>query len=121
MNKMKRKHYFMEAIVPAQKNEMYYNCSECSSPIEIILINEEEDLIEFKCLKNNAKVEISIKDYIDKMKKFNDKKINNDICLDHKIKYECFCFECNKHLCKNCLKTRKHINHQKSKYNRNTA
>ena len=89
---------------PTPINEIYYNCSECPSPIEIISINEKEDLIEFKCKKNNHKIEISINDYLDKMKKFNDEKINNDICLKHKIKYECFCFDCNKHLCQKMFK-----------------
>ena len=50
--------------------EILYNCSECSSPIDISSIDEE--------------------------------------------KYECFCVDCNRHLCKECLKTRNHVNHQKN-------
>ena len=94
------KNNLTETSKPAPINEIYYNCCKCHSPIEIISINEKKNIIKFKCIKNH-KVKRSINDYIDQMKKFNDKKINNDICLDHKIKYECFCFECNKHLCKN--------------------
>ena len=108
--------YLMETSEPEKKsrlNEMYYNCSDCSSSIEIISINEKENIIEFECLNNNHRIKMSIKDYIDKMKKFNNKNINSDICLEHKNKYECICLECNKHLCKSCLKTRIHINHQK--------
>ena len=49
------------------------------------------------------------------MKKYNDKNINNDICIDnnHNKKYEFYCINCNKHLCKECLKTRNHISHNK--------
>jgi len=85
-----------------QLNEIYYNCSECSSSIELLSINEKECSIEFKCIKNNHKFQIPIKEYIDKMKKFNNKNINNDICnnKNHNKKYECYCLDCNKHLCK---------------------
>ena len=98
---------------PQQLNEIYYNCSECSSPIEIITINEKENIIEFECINNKHNIKISIKEYLHRMKGYNDKNINNDICIEHNNKYECICLECNKHLCKECLKTRKHINHQK--------
>ena len=96
-------------------NEMYYNCTECSSPIEILCINEKVNIIEFKCTINNHIKKLSIKEYIKKMKKFNNKKINDDICIEdnHNKKYEFFCLVCNKHLCKECLKTRNHINHNK--------
>ena len=94
-----------------QLNEIYYNCNECSSPIEIISINENS--IEFKCINNNHKKKILIKDYIKEMKKYNNKEINNDKCIHNNNIYECICLDCNKHLCKECLKTREHINHQK--------
>ena len=29
-------------------NEIYYNCTECCSPIEILYINEKANIIEFK-------------------------------------------------------------------------
>ena len=51
------------------------------------------------------------------MKDFNDKNINNDICIiegHNKNKYGCYCFDCNKHLCKECLKSRDHIGHNKT-------
>ena len=99
-----------------QLNELYYNCTECSSSIEILSINEKEGNIEFKCSNNNHIKKISIKDYINKMKDYNDKKINNDICIyhNHNQKYECYCLTCEKHLCKECLKSRNHISHNKS-------
>ena len=53
-----------------QLKEIFYNCTECSSPIEILSINEID--IEFKCIKNNHNKKISIKEYIEKMKHFND-------------------------------------------------
>ena len=95
--------------------EMYYNCTECSSPVELLYINERQNLIQFKCTKNNHIKKIPIKEYLEKMKKFNDKKINDDLCNEdnHNKKYEFFCLDCNKHLCKECLKTRNHISHNK--------
>ena len=57
--------------------EMYYNCTKCSSPVELLYINERQNLIEFKCTKNNHIKKIPIKEYLEKMKKFNDKKIND--------------------------------------------
>ena len=93
-------------------NEIYYNCIECSSPIEIILI--KDNYIEYKCINNNHERKILIKEYIEKMKKYNNKNNNNDECNIHNNnKYECYCIECNKHLCKEYLKLREHIGHNK--------
>ena len=99
-----------------QLNEIYYNCSECSSSIEIKSINEKEYSIEFKCIKNNHRIKMPIKDYITKMKKFNDKKINNDRCpfKNHNLEYVGYCINCKNHLCKECLKSRDHISHNKT-------
>ena len=97
-----------------QLNELYYNCIECPSPIEIISINENESNIEFKCIKNNHKIKISIKEYINKMKKFNGKNINDDICIIHNKIYKCYCFDCKIHICEECLKSRSHIGHIKN-------
>ena len=100
---------------PVKLNEIYYNYTECSSPIEVLNINESQNIIEFKCTKNNHRKKLVIKEYINKMKKFNDNKINNDICLEdnHNKQYEFFCLDCNKHLCKECLNGRNHISHYK--------
>ena len=38
-----------------QLNNIYYNCTECSSSIEILSINEKESIIEFICINNNHK------------------------------------------------------------------
>ena len=89
-------------------NEMYYNCSKCSSPIEILSIDEKEFTIHFKCINNNHKLSIPIKEYINKMKQFNNINSINDQCDNHNKKYECFCLDCNKHLCKECLTSREH-------------
>ena len=51
-------------------NEIYYNCTECSSHIEILYINEKANTIEFKCINNNHIKKLSIKEYINKNKKF---------------------------------------------------
>ena len=43
-----------ETIEPELNNEIYYNCSECSSLIEIISINENNNIIEFNCLNKES-------------------------------------------------------------------
>ena len=90
-------------------------CPECQSEIQIIVINEETNMIEFKCIKNNHKIKISIKDYLNQIRDLKNKNANNDICEDnqHNLKYEYYCINCKKHLCKACLKSRNHINHFK--------
>ena len=100
-----------ESSEPFQINEAYYNCIECSSPIEILSI--DGNYIEYKCINNNHKLDIPIKEYINKMKQFNNIISNNDQCNNHNKKYECFCLDCNKHLCKECLISREHISHNK--------
>ena len=92
-------------------------CPECSSPIEILLINEENNAMEYKCLKTNKINTISIKDYLDKINECKQKNIEElkEKCKIHKNEnYVSYCFECNCHLCNECLKTRIHINHRKS-------
>ena len=83
-------------------NEIYYNCNECSSPIEIITINEKTNIIEFQCINNHHQKKLSIKEYINEMKKFNNKNLNDEVCIqdNHNKKYEFFCLDCKKHLCK---------------------
>ena len=93
-------------------NEILYNCTECSSPIEILSINDNN--IEFKCINNNHTRKMLIKEYLDKMKEYNDKSINNDKCKIHvNNKYDCYCLDCKIHLCKECLKLGKHSYHYK--------
>ena len=65
-------------------------------------------------MKNEKKI-MTIKEYLEKYKKYNNKKINNDKCEIHNNnKYISYCFDCNNHLCKDCLKNRKHIHHNKN-------
>ena len=91
----KENDYIMETSESSEQiqlNEIYYNCTECSSPIEILSINETECTIEFECINNNShNLKMPIKVFIKKMKDFNNKNINNDICLiegHNKNKYE---------------------------------
>ena len=106
------------AITPELNDDIYYNCSECFSHIEIISINEENNAIEFICLNeaNNhpKKINMSLKEYLKKMKKYNSSKLNKDTCEKHKSKYVSYCFNCSCHLCKECLKKRNHLNHVKN-------
>ena len=99
-------------------NEIFYNCSECSSLIEILSINEDNNTIEFNCLsqesQHSKKLVMPIKEYLEKMKKYNNNKLNKDECEIHKTTYICYCFDCNCHLCKECLKEGNHLNHIKN-------
>ena len=99
-----------------------YNCTKCSSLIEIISINENSNIIEFKCLNQNnhhEKEKMPIKEYLDKMQKYTNEiinEINDDTCLVHKAnnKFISYCFDCKCHLCEECLKSRTHFNHNKN-------
>ena len=102
-------------------SNLNYCCSECSSLIEILSINEKNNIIEFKCLnkENNHGIKVmQISDYLSKMEKYQKNEINRDSCKEHSSNidnnYIDFCFDCNRHLCKYCLKTRTHINHFKN-------
>ena len=100
-------------------NNIYYNCTECSSMIEILSINEENNIIEFKCLKKgHEKKVMPIKEYLLKMNKYKQRIINEDRCKEHLFcknnKYIGYCFDCNRNLCEECLKSRSHINHIKN-------
>ena len=94
---------------------MCYHCSECSSLIEILSINENNNIIEFKCIKNHGKLIMTINDYLEKMEKYNyNNNIYEEICKIHNKKYVSYCFNCNIHLCEECLKSRIHIDHNKN-------
>ena len=99
-------------------NDIYYKCTECNSTIEILSINEKENSIEFKCTNKKEKhnKKILLKEYLNIINnnKNNNKDVNEDTCDIHiKNKYESFCFDCNVHLCKECLKNREHAFHKK--------
>ena len=107
--------YFPETqMIEEQLTEIYYNCSECSSPIELLSIDKKYNFIEFQCIKNNHKIKMPITDYMDKMKNYNDKYINSDKCPTHNEEYESYCLDCSQHLCKKCLESRNHFNHLKN-------
>ena len=94
-----------------------YNCTECSSLIEILSINEDNNIIKFRCLKedfNKTKV-MTITEYLNKKNNYAKKEINQDLCEIHnKNKYVSYCFDCNCHICNECLKSRIHFNHNKN-------
>ena len=86
-------------------NEMYYNCSECPSMIEILSLEEDNNFIEFKCLNtdnehnNHGKIKMLLKDYLESMKTHNNKVINDDTCYIHNnSKFISYCISCCKHL-----------------------
>ena len=92
------------------KENIGYNCTECSSLIEILSINE--DNIEFKCIDDdNHNSILKINNYLEKMKKYIDNKNLNDKCEKHNSEYRSYCLECKSHLCKECLKSKIHKKH----------
>ena len=95
----------MNDVPPLELNNCLYNCSECSSNIEILSLDENS--IKFKC-NNNHNIILEIKEYLNKMKHYNNIKTNCDKCDKHKNEYLSYCFDCHIHLCKDCLKTREH-------------
>ena len=99
----------------------FFDCTECSSLIELLSINEDSNIIEFRCLNkdcHNAKKTMSIKEFFKKMEKNKKTSINEDKCREHisckNNKYVSYCFDCKCHLCEECLKTRAHICHNKN-------
>jgi len=89
--------------------------------IEILALEEDNNIIEFKCLnkdnkhKNHGKKTMLLKDYLESMKKHNNKAINDDSCYIHNnSKFIAYCISCCKHLCIECLKSKNHINHIKN-------
>ena len=91
----------------------------CSSLIEIISLLQDNSFIKFKCLNkdNSHEQSLSIKDYLIKMKSHHNKQLNDDICKVHtnnNERYVCYCFNCKNHLCRECLKSRTHLNHNKN-------
>ena len=96
-------------------NDYFTICPYCCSSIEILLINENNSSIEYKCLKDNIKYTQSIKEYLEKIKECRINNINElKYCKVHNNIFVSYCYECKMHLCDECLKSRKHINHKKS-------
>ena len=101
----------MNEAPPSDPKNCLYNCSECSSNIEIISLDENN--IEFAC-NNKHNIKIEIKEYLNRMKQYNNIKLNKDKCDEHKKEYLSYCFDCNEHLCKDCLEKGEHIYHYKT-------
>ena len=104
---------------PNPDEELFENftiCPECSSSIKILKINDENNIIEYKCLKENKDYTMTIKEYLEKIKDKKDIKIEElkDRCKIHNNNYVSYCYDCKYHLCNECLKERTHINHKKT-------
>ena len=100
-------------------SKLYYSCTECSAPIDLISFNEDNCNMEFKCLnsESHGKKTLDIKEYFDKIKnkQYENENDFKDKCIIHNSNnYSSFCFDCNQHLCKICLKGRTHIKHNKN-------
>ena len=100
----------MNDAPPLELKNCLYNCSECSSNIEIISLDENK--IKFIC-NNKHNIDLEIKEYLKKMKHYNNAKLNDDKCDKHKKEYLSYCFDCNIHLCRDCLKKKEHSYHYK--------
>ena len=71
MSEMKSEDNSPPAITPELNEEIYYNCYECSSLIEITSIDEEKNFIEFNCLNkeknHNKNSTMPLKEYLEKI------------------------------------------------------
>ena len=79
-----------------------YDCTECSSLIEILSINEINNNIKFRCINAHNK-EILIKEYLKYIEKNKDANRKGK-CELHNKKYKFYCFDCNRHICDGCIK-----------------
>ena len=125
--KEKKKKIVKKRIINIQKikiirdADISYNCTECSSLIEIISLKQANNLVKFRCLNKNNSHEktLLIREYLQKMKNHCNKQLNDDICkvhINNQEKYECYCFDCKKHLCQECLESRTHLKHNKNSF-----
>jgi len=93
-----------------------YNCTECTSLIEIISLNNTLNEIEFRCLNNSHRIKKPLNDYLDIMRNYKyaaSMKTECECAGHNKSKYEYYCLNCDKHLCKLCLESKEHLYHIK--------
>ena len=93
-----------------------YNCTECTSLIEIISLNDQLNEIEFRCLNNSHRIKKGLNDYLNIMKSYKFPASFKNKCeyAGHKgSHFEYYCLNCDKHLCKACLESKEHLYHIK--------
>lgn len=93
-----------------------YNCTECTSLIEIISLNNSLNEIEFRCLNNSHRIKKPLNDYLKIMGTYKypaSLKTECECAGHNKSKYEYYCLNCDKHLCKLCLESKEHLYHIK--------
>ena len=101
-----------QAATPAGQAELLckddcYSCTNCNSPIEIISLNQDNNTINFKCVKNkdHGNKTLSLKDYLEKMTKNTYLYYNCSECGLSQNNYDTifsYCINCNKILCNQC-------------------
>ena len=89
------------------KEDECYSCSECSSGIEILDLDEENNQITFKCPLDGQKT-MTIKEYLDKMVKNTFLYTKCSLCQKQQNKIDNnqifkYCFNCKIYLCNKCL------------------
>ena len=102
-----------QILFPELDTNCFIICPQCLSSIEILNIKEENNTIELRCIKENKKFTMSIKDYLKKIEEIKDKNTDEikDKCKIHEgNNYICYCFDCKTHLCNECLKVGIHKN-----------
>ena len=103
-----------QAPTQQEITDLGYNCPQCPSLIEIISINNEKNVIQFNCVNNNKhNNNMNIKEYIDKMKNYNNKKNISRICDKHNEEYIFYCNDCRTQLCNECAKNKMQKKHKK--------
>ena len=104
------------AILKDNNNNNHYLCPECFTFPYIVIIDENKIKYRCKCTLNEKegyKI-ITIKDQINKITNFEDKKNKNVnkikglMCSKHEQEFRYYCTNCHQNICKNCCES--HLN-----------
>ena len=106
-------------MIGKEKNENMFLNGETllSDELKKYDFNENNNIIEFKCINKNDSHQKSLKinQFLEKRKqqKIGNSNINTDTCNEHGQKFMSYCFDCNKHICEKCQNEGNHLLHSK--------
>ena len=104
------------AITPFEQidKDLFYNCIDCPSLIEIQKLSEKNNSIKFICINTNEEKTIDIEEYLENMQKYKNNNYIQDKCDKHEYEqYRYYCMDCKCNLCDKCMKVKIHKKHKK--------